>query len=130
MRVCHFVRVSDILSQLYVYLKMDDNDLRRRVSFTPGLKQSLQPATTQLIRRRGRPRKEWIPEILDELRRRELELFWTFSETGLAKFLQSGGSESVVHQVLIVCFVHVLLDSADVSSSSSGVFVLQTPAVL
>jgi len=51
-------------------LQTDSNSMVKKVSFVSGLSNSLQPATSEFIRRRGRPSKEWIPETLYELRRR------------------------------------------------------------
>ena len=43
-----------------VLVSTDENALQQ-LSFTPGM---WQPATSRYIRRVGRPRKEWVPEVL------------------------------------------------------------------
>ena len=59
---CSAVSLSDKLADrqtkyLQKVLKTDDNDVRKQVSFVPGLRLSLQAATSRFVRRRGRPRR-------------------------------------------------------------------------
>jgi len=58
------------LEQLGRVLRADTAAPLHTAAFTPG---TLEPATCHWVRRVGRPRKEWVPTVLEKARRRKSE---------------------------------------------------------
>ena len=72
-RACHRTASQTLLQQqlcqLGRVLNSEDRSPLFSVSFVSDLS-SLKPETSHYIRRQGRPRKEWVPSILSEVKKR------------------------------------------------------------